>query len=74
MTDEAIQRVQDAEEHKKSYDGIMKAMTEIGVPFCLGLTMFFTSWVMANGLLLSIILGGVVYVASHLTVKLFFSH
>ena len=74
MTDEAIQRVQDAEEHKKSYDGIMKASTEIGVPFCLGLTMFFTSLVMANGLLLSTVLGVVVYVFAHVIVKLFFSH
>jgi len=73
MTDETIQRVKDAEEHKKSYQGIMGAATEIGVPFSLGLTMMFTSLVMANGVLLSILLG-VVYVFSHLIVKMFFSH
>jgi|GEM_PF-1724784 len=74
MTDETIQRVKDAEEHKKSYQGIMGAATEIGVPFSLGLTMMFTSLVMANGVLLSILLGVVVYVFSHLIVKMFFSH
>lgn len=74
MTDDAVQSTEDAEEHKKSYNAIMKASTEIGVPFSLALTMFFTSLVMANGVLVSILLGVIVYVLSHLTVKLFFSH
>ena len=74
MTDEITQRVKDDEEHKKSYRGIMGAATEIGVPFSLGLTMMFTSLVMANGVLLSILLGVAVYVFSHLIVKTFFSH
>lgn len=74
MTDDAVQRTDDAEAHRKSYAAIMKASTEIGVPFSLALTMFFTSLVLANGVLTSILLGVVVYVLSHLTVKLFFSH
>lgn len=74
MTDEATQRMQDAEEHKKAYEGIMGAATEVGVPAALGLTMMFTSLVMANGVLLSILAGVVVYVLSHIIVKVFFSH
>ncbi|GJL93273.1 hypothetical protein [Hyphococcus sp.] len=74
MTDEVEQRAKDAEEHKRSYAGIMGAATEIGVPFAMGLSMMFTSLVMANGVLLSILLGVAVYVFSHLIVKMFFSH
>ena len=74
MTDDTMQRVQDAEEHKRSYHGIMKACTEIGVPFSLGLTMFFTQLVMANGLMAAILSGIVVYVLVYLVVKMFFSH
>ena len=73
MTDEAMQRVQDAEEHRKSYDGIMKACTEIGVPLSMALTMFFTGLVMRSGVLTSLLLAVVVYVFAHLVVKLFFS-
>ncbi len=74
MADDTIQRVHDAEEHRKSYNAIMKASTEIGVPFSLALAMFFTSLVMANGVLLSIVLGVAVYVFAHVVVKVFFSH
>ena len=74
MTDEVIQRQQDAEEHKKSYQAIMKWGSEFGVPFCLALTMFFTSLVMANGILLSLFLGVVVHIFAYIVVKLFFSH
>lgn len=74
MTDDAIQRTQDAEEHLKSYKAIMKAGSEIGVPFSLALTMFFTSLVMANGIWLSLFLGVITYVFVHFVVKAFFSH
>lgn len=74
MTDEAAQRLKDAEEHKRSYDAIMGACTEIGVPAAMGLTMFFTSWVMANGFLLSLFAGIAVYLLAFFVVKLFFSH
>jgi len=74
MTDETIQRVHDAEEHRKSYDAIMGAATEIGVPFSMALAMFFTGLVTRSGVLMSIILGVVVYVAAHIIVKAFFSH
>ena len=73
MTDEATQRLQDAEEHRRSYDAIMGACTHIGVPAALGLTMFFTRWVMANGFVLSLFAGVAVYVFAYLIVKLFFS-
>ncbi len=74
MTDEATQRLHDAEEHKKSYDGIMGAATEVGVPAALGLTTMFTSLVMANGVVMSILAGVVVYIFSHVVVKMFFAH
>ncbi len=74
MTDEAVERAHDAEEHKKSYDAIMGAATEIGVPFSLALTMFFTGLAARSGVLMAILLGVVVYVFAHVIVKLFFSH
>jgi len=74
MTNDAIQRTQDAEEHLKSYKAIMKAGSEIGVPFSLALTMFFTSLVMVNGIWLSLFLGVITYVFSFFVVKAFFSH
>ena len=74
MTDEAIQRAQDAEEHRTSYNAIMKASTEIGVPFCLAITMFFTGLVIRSGFLTSVLLAVAVYIFSHIVVKTFFSH
>lgn len=75
MTDDlAMQRLKDAEEHRKSYQAIMKASAEIGVPFALALTMFFTNLVMANGIWLSLTAGVVTYIFVFIIVKLFFSH
>lgn len=74
MTEETAQRAQDAEEHKTSYDVIMRAGSEIGVPFSLGLTMFFTQLVMANGILMALVGGVAVYVFVYVIVKMFFSH
>lgn len=73
MTDEATQRVQDAEEHRRSYNAIMKASTEIGVPFALGLAMFFTQLVMGNGWV-ALFTGVATYVIAHIIVKVFFTH
>jgi Flp pilus assembly protein TadB len=47
--DDAKQRLQDADEHRKSYDGIMKNSALVGVPLTMGLAMFFTQLVMGNG-------------------------
>ena len=74
MTDEAVQRAQDAEEHRKSYEAVMKASSEIGVPFALALTMFFTNLVMAHGIWMSLFAGVLTYVFVFIVVKLFFSH
>ena len=46
--DEAKLKEADANEHRRIYNGIMKAGTEIAVPFALGLAMFFTQLVMAH--------------------------
>jgi hypothetical protein len=74
MSDDAVQRTHDAEEHKKSYDAIMGAATEFGVPFSLALAMFFTGLVTRSGVLMAIVLAVIVYVFSHIIVKVFFSH
>ncbi len=74
MTDDAVQRTKDADEHLHSYQAVMKAGSEIGVPFSLALTMFFTSLVMANGIWLSLFAGVVTYVFVFFVVKTFFSH
>lgn len=74
MTDETLQRAQDAEEHRQAYEAVMKVSAEFGVPFALALTMFFTSLVMANGIWVSLFAGVGVYVFVYLIVKLFFSH
>ncbi|MCB2098865.1 MAG: hypothetical protein AB7F91_11365 [Parvularculaceae bacterium] len=72
--DETAQRTADAEEHRKIYQGIMKASAEIGVPFCMGLAMFFTQLVMANGLGVACLSFIVVYVLAWWVAKTFFSH
>jgi Flp pilus assembly protein TadB len=72
--DEAKQRAADAEEHRKIYKGIMKASAEVGVPFCLGLAMFFTQLVLSNGVLVAFISFAGVYLLVWWVVKTFFSH
>ena len=74
MTDETLQRAQDAEEHRRTYEAVMKASAEFGVPISLALTMFFTNLVMANGVVTAIVAGVAVYVFVYIIVKLFFSH
>lgn len=72
--DEAKQRAADAEVHRKIYNGIMKASAEVGVPLCMGLAMFFTQLVLANGLMIATISFVGVYVLVLWIVKTFFSH
>ncbi len=72
--DDAKQRTADAEEHRKIYKGIMKASTEVGVPLCMGLAMFFTQLVMANGLGVAVISFAGVYIFAWWVVRTFFTH
>ncbi len=74
MTEDAMQLAKDAEEHRQSYQAIMKASAEIGVPFALALTMFFTNLVLAHGIWMSIFAGVAVYIIVYFIVKTFFSH
>lgn len=74
MTDDTAQQLRDEEEHRKSYNAIMKASGEIGVPFCLALTVFFTNLVMANGIWLALFAGVITYVFAFFVVRIFFSH
>lgn len=74
MADEAAQRTQDAEEHRKTYHAIMRASGEVGVPFSLALTVFFTNLVLANGIGLAILGGVITYLFVFFVVRTFFSH
>lgn len=74
MAENIIERHQDAEEHLRTYKSIMKATGEIGVPFAMALTVFFTNLVLANGFWLSLFAGVLTYLAVFWIVRLFFSH
>lgn len=74
MADDTAQRMADAEEHRKSYKAIMKASGEIGVPFALALTVFFTNLVMANGIWVALAGAVVTYIFVFFVVRTFFSH
>lgn len=71
--DEAKQRLQDADEHRKIYDGIMKNSAQVGVPLTMGLAMFFTQLVMGNGFW-SVPWFIVTYLFVWWVAKTFFSH
>lgn len=72
--DEAKQRAADAEEHRRIYQGIMKKSAEIGVPFSLALTMFFTQLVLANGMFVAILSFVGVYLFVWWVSRTFFTH
>jgi hypothetical protein len=74
MADDAAQRLMDAEEHRRSYVGIMKATGEVAVPLCLGLGAFFTNLVMRNGIGVALVAGILTYLHVFFVVKTFFSH
>ena len=74
MTDETTQRLDDAEKHRESYDAIMGFACKVGVSLAMGLTMMCTSFVMANGVIVSVLAGIATYVFVNIVVKLFFSH
>lgn len=74
MVDDAAQRALDAEEHRKTYERIMKASGEVGVPFTLALAVFFTFLVMAKGFIVAVIAGVFAYVFVFFVVRTFFSH
>lgn len=71
--DDAKQRAQDAEEHVRSYKGVMKASTQIGVPFCMALGTFFTALTARAGIGWAFLSFVVVYVLVWWVVKTFFS-
>lgn len=74
MADETMQRTLDAEERKKTYERIMKVSAEVGVPFALALTMFFTNLTLANGIGVALVAAVVTYFFVFVVVRLFFSH
>ncbi|MCB2113770.1 MAG: hypothetical protein R3C42_02725 [Parvularculaceae bacterium] len=72
--DDTAQRVADAEEHQKIYKGIMRASAHVGVPFGLGLAMFFTQLVLANGIGVALASFVVVFALVWWVAKTFFMH
>lgn len=74
MADELTQRAMDDEQNQKTYSAVMKVSAEIGVPFCMALTMFFTNLVMANGIGVALVAAIATYLFVYFVVKAFFSH
>ena len=72
--DETEQRAADAEEHRRNYQGVMKASTEIAVPLVLALTMFFSQLTMRHGLGVAVLSFVVVYLFAWWVVRTFFTH
>ncbi|MGF1543902.1 MAG: hypothetical protein ACFB00_05295 [Parvularculaceae bacterium] len=64
----------DPGDHRRTYQAVMRASAEVGVPFVLALTMFFTNLVMANGLAVALIAAVATYLFVFFVVKAFFSH
>ncbi|MEM9169932.1 MAG: hypothetical protein AAGC56_09785 [Pseudomonadota bacterium] len=64
----------DPSDQRRTYQGVMRVSGEIGVPFALALTMFFTNLVLANGFGVALIMAALTYVATFFIVKTFFSH
>lgn len=74
MSDDNAQASADAENNRKTYEAVMRASSEVGVPFSMALTMFFTNLVMANGLVTAFVAALVTHVLVYVIVKMFFSH
>ena len=74
MPEETLQRQADAEDNRRTYQQIMRASGEVGVPFSLALTVFFTNLVLANGVPLAILGAIITYLAVFFIVRTFFSH
>jgi len=74
MAEEMAQDRMDPNEQRRTYKSVMRISSEIGVPFVLALTMFFTNLVMRNGLGIAILAAAVTYLFVYFIVKTFFSH
>jgi hypothetical protein len=74
MVDEATQKTLDAEEHHKSYVGIMRATGEVILPLVMAMAVFFVNLVLANGFLIALVGGVITYLLVFFVVRVFFSH
>lgn len=68
---DANQTARDREERMKSFKGIMKGSTEVGVPLAMALGMFFTQLTMGNGWW-AVVWFFAVYLLVYAVVKVFF--
>lgn len=74
MNDNASPDILDPSEQRATYKSVMRTSAEIGVPFCLALTMFFTNLVLANGIGVALVMAIITYLFVFFVVKAFFSH
>lgn len=74
MSDNIPSTGSDDEMNISTYKSVMGFSTKVGVPLAIGLTVMFSSFVLANGWFTSILAGIVSGVFSYFVVKMFFSH
>ena len=74
MNEKSSTDILDPSEQRETYHAVMRASAEIGVPFCLALTMFFTNLVLANGVVAALVMAIITYLFVFFVVKAFFSH
>ncbi|MEL6790998.1 MAG: hypothetical protein AAGH42_11570 [Pseudomonadota bacterium] len=64
----------DDQMNSNTYKSVMDFSTRIGLPAAAGITVMFTSLVLAKGIFIALIAGGVTYLFANIVVKSFFSH
>ncbi|MEL6112646.1 MAG: hypothetical protein AAFR20_07565 [Pseudomonadota bacterium] len=64
----------DDQMNSDTYKSVMDFGTKIGLPVTAGITVMFTSLVLANGIFISLIAGAVTYLFANIVVRAFFSH
>lgn len=74
MSDNITAHKEDDKMNVNTYKAVMDFSAKIGIPVALGLTSMFTSLVLANGVIFSIVAGIVTVLAVFIIVKMFFSH
>ncbi len=74
MAEETGDRSADAEANRQTYKSVMRFSSEVGVPFAMALTMFFTNLVLANHWIIAVVAGVITYLFVFFVVKAFFSH
>ncbi len=74
MSDNVTKSNSDDEMNRNTYKAVMDFSAKFGVPAAVGLTVMFTSLVMANGFFMSLFVGFASFMFTIMIVKMFFSH